>query len=65
MQATIVNSDTPLPEELRRALNLQPGQAYAVIPRGKSVLLVPVPTLEELRGIAEGADTEGYRDRQP
>lgn len=65
MQAKIVNSDTPLPEELRLALNLRPGQAYAMIPRGKSIVLVPVPTLEELRGIAEGADTDGYRDRQP
>jgi hypothetical protein len=65
MQAKIVNSDTPLPEELRLALNLRPGQAYAVIPRGKSVVLVPVPTLEEIAGIAEGADTEGYRDRRP
>ncbi|MCK6514494.1 AbrB/MazE/SpoVT family DNA-binding domain-containing protein [Myxococcota bacterium] len=65
MQAKIVNSDSPLPEELRLALNLRPGQAYTVIPRRKSVVLVPVPTLEEIAGIAEGADTEGYRDRRP
>ena len=52
------------PPEARTELNLRPGQAYAVIPRGKSLLLVPVPTLEELCGIAEGAATEGYRDRQ-
>lgn len=53
------------PPEAQAELNLRPGQAYAVIPRGKSLLLVPVPTLDELRGIAEGAATEGYRDRQP
>lgn len=26
-------------------------------------MLVPVPTLDELRGIARGADPTGYRDR--
>lgn len=65
MHATIITADTQLPDELRQAMNLQMGQAYAVIPRGKSVLLVPVPTLEDLRGIAAGADTENYRDRRP
>jgi hypothetical protein len=33
------------------------------IPKGKAVLLMPVPTLEELQGLAEGANTEDYRDR--
>ena len=27
-------------------------------------MLVPVPTLEELRGMIPNADTSGYRDRK-
>ena len=34
------------------------------IPKGKGVLLMPVPTLADITGIAAGANTEGYRDRE-
>ena len=36
---------------------------YAFIPKGSGVLLVPVPKLEDLMGIAPNADPDGYRDR--
>lgn len=63
MHATIVNDDTQLPEELRRALNLRPGQAVALIPVNGMMTLVPVPTLDELCGVLEGVDTSDIRDR--
>jgi AbrB family looped-hinge helix DNA binding protein len=52
-----------IPKEIREKHNWQAGQQFAFIPQGKSVVLVPVPTREELRGIAKGADTSNYRDR--
>ena len=32
--------------------------------KGKGVLLMPVPELEQLVGIAKGARTDDYRDRE-
>ena len=64
MRAMIINDASQLPEELHQALNLRSGQAVALIPVEGTMRIVPVPTLDELRGIAEGADTDGYRDRQ-
>jgi hypothetical protein len=34
------------------------------IPKGKGVLMMPVPKLDQLAGIAGGARAEGYRDRK-
>jgi AbrB family looped-hinge helix DNA binding protein len=52
-----------IPKELRGRKKWKPGQQFALIPRGETIVLVPVPEREELMGIAKGADTEGYRDR--
>ncbi|CAN7325866.1 AbrB/MazE/SpoVT family DNA-binding domain-containing protein [Neorhizobium sp. LjRoot104] len=52
-----------IPKEIREKHNWQAGQQFAFIPQGKGVILVPVPTREELYGMAEGADTSNYRDR--
>lgn len=52
-----------IPESVREAHHLRPGQEFAFIPRDGAIMLVPVPTFEALRGIAAGADPTGYRDR--
>ncbi len=52
-----------IPKEVREEQNWKPGQEFVFIPSGKGVKLVPVPTIDELRGIARGANPEGYRDR--
>ena len=52
-----------IPKEVRDQQDWSAGQEFVFIPKGKAVLLMPVPTLEGLRGIAAGADSEGYRDR--
>ncbi|KPF84422.1 AbrB family transcriptional regulator [alpha proteobacterium AAP38] len=41
----------------------QAGQEFVFIPKGKGVLVMPVPELTQLAGIAKGANREGYRDR--
>lgn len=53
-----------IPKSVREANHWKAGQEFAFVPKGSGVLLVPVPTLEDLRGIAKGANPEGYRDRQ-
>ena len=52
-----------IPKAIRSARHWQAGQVFAFIPKGDGVLLVPVPKLEELAGIARGARGKGYRDR--
>jgi bifunctional DNA-binding transcriptional regulator/antitoxin component of YhaV-PrlF toxin-antitoxin module len=52
-----------LPKSVREARQWKAGQEFAFIPKGTGVLLVPVPTRAELFGIAEGANTEGFRER--
>jgi len=52
-----------IPKAVRVARNWKAGQEFAFIPKGTGVLLVPVPTLDELAGCAAGANTEDYRDR--
>lgn len=53
-----------VPKAVRDQQHWKAGQEFVFIPKGSGVLLVPVPTLEQLRGIARGADKTGYRDRE-
>jgi AbrB family looped-hinge helix DNA binding protein len=53
-----------VPKAIRDDLHWEAGQEFVFIPKGKGVLLMPVPDLKQLAGIARGAKTEGYRDRQ-
>lgn len=52
-----------IPKAVRTAQHWQAGQVFAFIPKGEGILLIPVPKLEELRGLARGAKPQGYRDR--
>lgn len=53
-----------IPKTVREQQHWQAGQEFVFIPKGKGVLVVPVPELEQLAGIAKGARKEGYRDRK-
>ena len=52
-----------IPKAVRDEQRWQAGQEFVFIPKGKGVLLMPVPELEQLAGIAKGAKTRGVRDR--
>lgn len=52
-----------IPKAVRTANNWRAGQKFVFVPKGKGVLLVPAPSLEQLRGIAKGANPENVRDR--
>lgn len=52
-----------IPKAIRSARQWQAGQVFAFIPKGEGMLLVPVPKLKELAGLARGAKPKDYRDR--
>ena len=53
-----------IPKEVREKQGWKPGQKLSFVPNGLTgYVLVAVPTIESLRGIAKGADPTGYRDR--
>ncbi len=52
-----------IPQSVREAQGWKAGQEFAFIPKGGGVMLVPVPTREELFGSFKGANPEDYRDR--
>ena len=52
-----------VPKEIRESQKWKPGQKFAFVPRGTGYVLVPVPTFEELAGIAKGANTDNVRNR--
>ena len=52
-----------IPKAIRTARQWEAGQVFAFVPKGEGMLLVPVPALEDLAGLARGAKREDYRDR--
>ena len=53
-----------VPKAVREAQHWEAGQEFVFIPKGAGVLMLPVPALEPLAGIAKGAKSTGYRDRE-
>jgi AbrB family looped-hinge helix DNA binding protein len=53
-----------IPKEVREALDWKAGQEFAFIPHGKGALVIPAPSLDEIRGIANQANPTNYRDRR-
>jgi len=52
-----------IPKTVREAQHWQAGQEFVFIPKGQGVLMMPVPELKQLAGIARGARTDNIRDR--
>ncbi|MCC2596371.1 AbrB/MazE/SpoVT family DNA-binding domain-containing protein [Pusillimonas sp. MFBS29] len=53
-----------IPKAVREMQHWKAGQEFVFIPKGKGVLMMPVPELNELAGMAKGARTDDYRDRK-
>ena len=53
-----------IPKAVRNAHRWKAGQQFAFIPKGTGVMIVPVPELQDLAGIAKGAKAQDYRDRK-
>ncbi len=52
-----------IPKAVREEQQWQAGQEFVFVPKGKGVLLMPVPELKHLAGIARGARAKDVRDR--
>lgn len=66
MQVTISPKfQVVIPRDIRRRLNLHPGQRVHVMARGDSVVFVPVVPIEELRGLLHGIDTNVEPEDDP
>lgn len=52
-----------IPKAVRTAQGWRGGQVFAFIPKGEAMMLVPVPDIEDLAGIARGANDGDFRDR--
>ncbi|AHE98981.1 AbrB/MazE/SpoVT family DNA-binding domain-containing protein [Thioalkalivibrio paradoxus] len=53
-----------VPKAVREELHWEAGQEFVFIPKGKGVLVMPVPEMAQLAGIAKGARTDDFRDRK-
>ncbi|MDE2445579.1 MAG: AbrB/MazE/SpoVT family DNA-binding domain-containing protein [Alphaproteobacteria bacterium] len=53
-----------IPKAVRHENSWKAGQQFAFLPKGTGVLLVPVPELSELAGMAKGAKLHDFRDRK-
>lgn len=52
-----------IPKAVREQQQWLAGQAFAFIPKGTGVLLVPVPKVTDLLGLVPNGNPDGYRDR--
>lgn len=53
-----------IPKAVRDEAQWKAGQEFVFIPKGKGVLVMPVPELADLAGVAKGAGKGAYRDRK-
>lgn len=53
-----------IPKMVREEQHWEAGQEFVFIPKGKGVLVMPVPERHQLAGIARGAKPGNYRDRE-
>ena len=52
-----------IPKSVREEQHWQAGQQFVFIPKGKGILIIPIPSFEQLKGMAAGADSTNFRDR--
>ena len=52
-----------IPKVVREQQQWKAGQEFVFIPKGKGMLVMPVPEFVQLAGLAKGAKTTAYRDR--
>ena len=53
-----------IPKAVREAQQWEAGQEFVFIPKGTGMLVMPLPELKDLAGIATGARNRTYRDRK-
>ena len=51
-----------IPKSVREEQHWQSGQQFVFIPKGKGIVMMPVPSLEQLSGLAVNAKLTEFRD---
>lgn len=51
-----------IPKEMRKELGLKAGQKLVVIQKGHGLYMVPLKSLDALKGIFSGSNSNNYRD---
>ncbi len=65
METTISSKyQVVIPKPVRVHLKLKPKQKLTVIEKDKMLIMIPHLSLDELRGIASGAQTDDYREKK-
>lgn len=52
-----------IPEKIRQAMGIKPGQKFEVMEYEGCLEFVPVKSLKSLRGSLKGLDTKGIREK--
>ena len=53
-----------IPQKVRQALNIRPGQKMQVIEYGNHIVMIPVRPIQEARGSLKGIDTDPQREKE-
>ncbi len=53
-----------IPQKVRQALNIQPGQKMQVIEYGNHIVMIPIRPIEDARGSLPGIDTDPKREKE-
>jgi AbrB family looped-hinge helix DNA binding protein len=53
-----------IPKTVRELNHWRAGQEFAFLPKGRGVLVMPVAELDDLVGLARGANVADVRDRK-
>ena len=53
-----------IPQKVRQALNIRPGQKMQVIEYGNHIVMIPVRLIEEARGSLPGINTDPRREKE-
>ncbi len=52
-----------VPQKVRQALNIQPGQKIQMLEYGKHIVMISIRPIQEARGSFPGIDTDPQREK--
>ena len=66
MKTTTLSNNVQLtiPKTVCEVLDLEVGQKFTIVIKGKVIELVPMKSMEKMRGIFKGSNPDGYRGRE-
>ena len=52
-----------IPQKVRQALHIQPGQKIQMLEYGQHIVMIPIRPIQEARGSLRGIDTDPQREK--